>query len=158
MNNEERIIELLTDIKALLGGKDNKIVKKVAVPVGGLERFDEFWSVYPKKADKKEVKRKWAARKLDDMADALIADVGIRVAKDSQWLSGYAPNPLTYINGDKWKDDIQTAVQTAVKVNPADYIIPQDWKERGLQIGLKPDEGEKYIDFRKRVETMSLFR
>lgn len=45
MNNEERIIELLTDIKALLGGKDNKIVKKVAVPVGGLLRFDEFWSV-----------------------------------------------------------------------------------------------------------------
>jgi len=151
MNNEQRIIELLTDIKALLGGKGNKIVKNVAVPVGGLERFDEFWSVYPKKADKKQVKRKWAARKLDNMADMLIADTRNRVATDSQWISGYAPNPMTYLNNDRWEDDIQTAVQPVIKANPADYIIPQDWKELGAKVGIKPFKDEKYVDFRARV-------
>jgi len=121
------------------------------MPINGLERFEEFWSVYPKKDEKKECKKKWAARKFDDIADFLIADVKNRVKNDSKWIDGFAPLPKTYLNGDRWEDDIREAVRPVGAVNPADYIIPMDWKERGLEIGLKPNKDEKYVDFRSRV-------
>ena len=161
MNNEERIIELLTDIKALLGEIKNspypkditsrpfqsKTVKKKAD-----ERFDEFYSIYPKKVDGKGARKRWMTRGLDKIADILIADVKNRTENDAQWLSGYIPNPATYLNNDRWEDDIQTAVQPVIKANPADYIIPQDWKENGFKVGIQPYENEKYVDFRARVE------
>lgn len=75
---------------------------------GGVSRFDEWWAMYPKKVGKKAVRQKWKARKLDDRADELIHDVLRRTDQDRQWRQGFIPNPLTYINGDRWEDEIDT--------------------------------------------------
>jgi len=72
------------------------------------QRFGEFWDAYPKKRDKKKTRDKWKARGLDSMADQLIADVKNRLANDRQWREGYIPNPTTYINGERWEDEIDT--------------------------------------------------
>ena len=70
-------------------------------------RFDEFWDEYPKKIEKKKAKQKWKSRNLDCIADQIIEDIKTRKAKDRKWLDGYIPNPTTYINGDRWEDEIQ---------------------------------------------------
>ena len=70
-------------------------------------RFDDFWAAYPKKKEKKKCKAKWKTRKLDHLADMIIADIVNRLKNDRQWLEGFVPNPLTYINGDRWEDDIE---------------------------------------------------
>jgi len=75
-------------------------------PQGGTSRFDAFWDVYPKKVGKKAARAKWKSRKLDRMADRIIADVKARSARHRQWLEGFVPNPTTYINQDRWEDEI----------------------------------------------------
>ncbi len=73
-------------------------------PIG---RFEEFWQTYPKKTGKKPCSAKWKARRLDRLADQIIKNVRDRIEGDSQWLRGFVPNPLTFINQDRWDDPIQ---------------------------------------------------
>ena len=72
-----------------------------------IDRFEEFWQTYPKKAGKKPCSAKWKARRLDRLADKIIENVRDRIEGDSQWLRGFVPNPLTFINQDRWDDPIQ---------------------------------------------------
>lgn len=72
------------------------------------DRFDDFWSAYPKKRKKAEAKKKWKAKHLDAKADEIIADVNCRLKQDRRWLDGFAPDPTTYINGHRWEDEIET--------------------------------------------------
>ncbi len=78
--------------------------KKKDQPTG---RFEEFWEAYPKKVGKKPCAVKWKARQLDRLADQIIENVRDRIKGDDQWLRGYVPNPLTFINQDRWDDPIQ---------------------------------------------------
>jgi len=78
-----------------------------AVVVKLPNRFEEWWKLYPKKVGKKPCQTKWKARKLDRLADTLIADVLNRIDHDDQWKRGFAPHPATYLNQDRWDDEIQ---------------------------------------------------
>ena len=71
------------------------------------DRFADFWSVYPKRVKKAEAKKKWKAKRLDDKADEIIADVEKRKRSDGRWLDGFVPDPTTYINGERWDDEIE---------------------------------------------------
>lgn len=72
-------------------------------------RFGEWWAVYPKKVGKKPAEQKWRTRRLDSQADKLIADVLNRLENDDGWIRGYVPDPCTYLNQDRWGDDLRTA-------------------------------------------------
>jgi hypothetical protein len=72
-------------------------------------RFEEFWAAYPKKAERKKAASAWKRRNLDRLADRIIEDVQRRQVMDRQWLDGFIPHPTTYLNGDRWEDEIQTA-------------------------------------------------
>ncbi len=71
-------------------------------------RFDEFWEAYPRdrRRDKKKAQATWKRRKLDNMADLIINDVKNRVENDDQWKRGFSPMPTTYLNGDRWEDEL----------------------------------------------------
>lgn len=86
-------------------GTQGASLKERKAPNQVSSEFDKFWNIYPKKVGKKNCLRKWKARKLDDESNLIIQNVLERVANDRQWLEGYAPNPETYINGDRWKDE-----------------------------------------------------
>jgi hypothetical protein len=69
-------------------------------------RFDEFWSLWP--ASKRKVARascadKWRRGKLDDLANKILAHVGALKASE-QWLTGFEPAPMTYLNQRRWED------------------------------------------------------
>lgn len=70
-------------------------------------RFDEFWSVYPNRKGKAKALAKWRRDGLDAIADKIIADVKARISRDRQWLDGYIPHGVTYVNGRGWEDDIE---------------------------------------------------
>lgn len=93
--------------------------------------FDRWWSAFPKKVGKKPAAAIWKRIKPD--ADALIMDTVQRALNDRQWLSGYVPNPTTYLNQERWNDDIQRAVTTESSI------------ERTLRLGkqyLRDAEGD----------------
>lgn len=69
-------------------------------------RFAEFWAVYPRDEGKAKAKAAWAKRKLDAIADTIIADVKARKTQHGQWLEGIYPHATTYLNGERWNDAI----------------------------------------------------
>lgn len=76
-------------------------------PTGGSERFDEFWDMYPVKAAKKACLAKWKRRNLDLVSEMILDKLYQQIHNDETWIKGYPPNPLTYINQDRWDDEIR---------------------------------------------------
>jgi len=74
-------------------------------------RFPEFWAVYPRKEGKKPAETAWRSKKLDRIADDLIADVQARTAKHRQWLDGFVPHAVTYLRQERWQDEISGAAK-----------------------------------------------
>lgn len=84
-------------------------------PKGESVRFEEFWNLYPVKIGRKACEQKWNKRNLDVIADKIIANLTVQVEEDDKWLRGFAPNPLTYINQDRWEDEIAKPPKTSSK-------------------------------------------
>jgi uncharacterized protein YdaU (DUF1376 family) len=72
-------------------------------------RFDEWWDAYALKKNRKKALAIWKRRKLDSMADELIADAMKRHEHDDDWKRGFQPHPTTYLNGDRWNDELTTS-------------------------------------------------
>jgi uncharacterized protein YdaU (DUF1376 family) len=73
-------------------------------------RFDEFWNNWPaskRKVAKTACKAKWERQALDPLADKINAVV-TRLKASEQWVSGYEPAPLTFINQKRWEDEPTT--------------------------------------------------
>ena len=73
-------------------------------------RFEEWWKAYPtnRRVNKKGCLTKWKARKLDNIADIIIADTKARIMSDVQWLDGFIPQTTTYMNQSRWESEIDT--------------------------------------------------
>jgi len=69
--------------------------------------FTAFWDVYPVKKGKSNAEKKWVSKKLDKIADIIIADVKARISREwDMSRKQYIPHPTTYLNGERWKDEI----------------------------------------------------
>lgn len=69
----------------------------------GFLRFWKTWPASPRKADRAECLKKWKGKHLEDLADDIVAHVeGQKTCK--QWLDGFEPAPLTYLNRRRWED------------------------------------------------------
>lgn len=70
--------------------------------------FDLFWQAYPKKRKKKTAQEIWVRKKLDSKAEVLLADINRRLIDDKRWRDGYIPDPTTYLNQERWSDEIES--------------------------------------------------
>lgn len=72
-----------------------------------MDGFDEFWSVYPKKTAKQAAAKAWCTKECHKMSEVLINDVSTRAKSNPSWVDKqYIPNAATYINGQRWTDEI----------------------------------------------------
>lgn len=70
-------------------------------------RFDEFWNIYPKKKNKIRAQKIWEKKRYDKIATLICEDVTNRIINEHQWQDlRYVPHPETYLNDDRWTDDI----------------------------------------------------
>lgn len=83
-------------------------------------RFDEFWAEYPVKKGKAAAESAWQRKRLDAIADRIIADVKARKQRDRQWRDGFAPHGSTYVNQRGWEDDIEDVGGPRKGLNAAD--------------------------------------
>jgi len=70
-------------------------------------RFEEFWAAWPaskRKVGKAAVLAKWEKHNLDQVAEVIINNVN-DLKTSEQWLGGFEPAPMTYINQRRWEDD-----------------------------------------------------
>lgn len=115
----QKVLKNKTKTKAK--GGDNQIqiqnhLNHPPTPQGACARFDEFWKLYPKKVGKADCQRKWTRSKLDAIADKIL-DAVKRYTVTEKWQDKngrYIPNPLTFLNGERWNDEIP-APQGATK-------------------------------------------
>lgn len=73
-------------------------------------RFEEFWTLYPKKQGKGAALKVWKRLKPDKaLFERIMASVRENVAKNQQWQRDggqYIPNPATWLNQTRWEDTI----------------------------------------------------
>ncbi len=80
-----------------------------------LEKFEEFWKVYPRRVAKSNAEKAWLKIK-PDLFGIIIADVIKRKSSDRQWQHiEYIPHAATYLNAGRWTDDIIPASSPGVK-------------------------------------------
>ena len=96
MLSTETTTETTTDIKS---------IEQQAARPASASRFEEWWKIYPVKRGKKAAQTTWRRKKLDRIADDIIADTRNRIANDGQWLKGYIPHGSTYVSQEVWLDD-----------------------------------------------------
>ena len=77
------------------------------------EQFDEFWEMYPKKVAKGKCRTKWLKLPPRDR-QAILEDVPRRRETD-RWRNGYVADPYTYLNQERWKDDLASYCDAAAK-------------------------------------------
>jgi uncharacterized protein YdaU (DUF1376 family) len=66
------------------------------------DNFDVFWNAYPTKVGRDKAIESWNKKK-PPIADVIQALQWQR--QSEQWKKGYIPNPTTYINQGRWKDE-----------------------------------------------------
>jgi hypothetical protein len=127
-NGIERKGKPIPDIKPDI--KQDKIKSICATESIAHDRFDEFWSVYPRKKDKARAKKIWSSQKLDSIAHEIIADVKNRILNDQGWKDiQFIPHALTYLKYKRWSDEVTLkAVSSGSppnKFNPLEFAIKQ---------------------------------
>lgn len=71
-------------------------------------RFEDFWKAWPKserKQDRKKCAAKWAAEKLDGIADQILADIATKKLTQ-KWQGGFIEAPEVYLNNRRWEDGV----------------------------------------------------
>lgn len=83
-------------------------------PRGAEERFDRFWSAYPKKVAKPAARKAFDRLKPDDgLIGLMLAALEKHKATDQWTRDGgqFIPNPATWLNQKRWEDDLPTGVK-----------------------------------------------
>lgn len=92
------------------------------------DAFDAFWSIYPRKEDKKGARSAWSRVRKSDHA-AIMADIQGRLAS-GRWVKGsqYIPIPTTYLNRERWNDELSPPpIATAAPSKPDRKANPVAW-------------------------------
>lgn len=76
-------------------------------------RFADFWAAYPRHEAKKQAMEVWRRKRLDERAEALIADVERRKREHRPWLDGFVPHAVVYLRNERWDDAIDHAQRDA---------------------------------------------
>ena len=71
--------------------------------------FDSFWLLYPKKVERLKAEITWARLSLE-VQQKILDDIPRRVL-GRQWHEGFIPNPTTYLNGERWNDQIEQIIK-----------------------------------------------
>lgn len=73
------------------------------------ERFERFWSVYPKKVGKGDARKSFMKIKPSDALLGKMVTAVIAASASFQWKKDkgqYIPNPATWLNQQRWEDDV----------------------------------------------------
>lgn len=98
--------------------------------------FERWWDAYAKKVGRKPCQAKWKRLKWKQLGispEFLINDTLSRHEWDDQWQRGYQPNPLTYLNQQRWTDEITKPKR--------DDLAPADRAAQDAARYLRGDDG-----------------
>jgi len=68
--------------------------------------FNAFWAAYPNKKAKKDAIKAFAKIEMTESLLQEIITAVNRMKETRNWQEGFIPHPATYLNGERWKDEI----------------------------------------------------
>lgn len=105
---------------------NNKILEKIKYPFSTTDRFDEFWAAYPKHRGKKDAQRAFRKVRPSDVDKILSAlEAQKRTWNDPQFI----PYPATWLNGERWEDEMPQEKSTT-EPPPYEEYIGEDGRVR----------------------------
>jgi hypothetical protein len=158
---KNRLIRIEAKLDRLLAIVDKPKVKRKVKSARSLDEvrldqsaFESWWYLYPvgHKKGKTECFKIWLAKGLTSKQGRLTGDMAHRVKNDGLWLQGIGiPHPKTFLNGERWNDDITPIVQK-VEALPRDNTKLMSWAaEHGYP---DPFKAETYVAYRGRLQTI----
>lgn len=106
-------------------------------------RFSEFWKAYPKhEGGQTKCAAIWKGKKLDALADKILADIAARKADGGPWFNierQFIPYPATYLNARRWEDEWTPAATTALL--PRENASEDDLERYNLEAALRMGGG-----------------
>jgi len=95
--------QTLTNVNTVNTSEQNRT--DIKSTCANADAFDTFWSCYPRKQDKKKARAAFMSMSKKNQA-AAISDSATRFdSTDKQFI----PLPTTYLHGERWNDDIDSA-------------------------------------------------
>lgn len=91
-----------------------------------LSRFDEFWSVYPRKTAKGQARKAWPAAVRKATAETIIKGA-MRYRDDPNRSDRFTKHPATWLNGECWEDPPEVA-RSENGNGPVPDQIPANWR------------------------------
>lgn len=73
-------------------------------------RFETFWDAYPRKVAKKAALVAFARVNPDHALFARLLDAIAAQKVSRQWRDGFIPHPATWLNGERWTDEVVALV------------------------------------------------
>ncbi len=83
---------------------------RASLPEAGLDGFDEFWRLYPRRVGKAAARQSWGRLKPDASLQKRIMDALAIQVKTDDWQPDrlkFIPHPSTWLNGRRWEDEIE---------------------------------------------------
>lgn len=93
---------LISTDQSMLNSTDLPSIKKEEELVSS--RFDEFWSVYPRRIAKATAMKAWTAAMKRAKAEDIISAAGRYAATVVDSEERFIAHPSTWLNGDRWAD------------------------------------------------------
>lgn len=87
-----------------------------------MDKFDEFWGVYPRKVDKKRARlafKRLPKKTQEECINGVYNYIKQIEIKGTE--KQYIKHPSTFINGENWEDEFETEV--VVKAKAEDYKL-----------------------------------
>jgi hypothetical protein len=122
------------DVSVPLDGTPTPLLLKTHTPAPPPQPdlFDAFWTAYPRKVGKAYARTAWtkALKRGADPA-AVVAAVPRHAAywHQTQTQAQYIPYPSTWLNGDRYEDDLQTPQQPADTTRQPQH---ERWADQGV--------------------------
>ena len=96
----------------------NTDVNKDINTIGQNDLFNEFWEEYPRKVNKKKARTTYKRKVDKELHEIIIKDLNKR-KRSKQWQEEkFIPHPTTYLNGERWNDEIEKIKDTN------EYFVP----------------------------------
>lgn len=92
------------------------------------ERFDRFWSAYPRKVAKPDARRKFMALNPDDELLGIMLAAIEAQKRSEQWTKDngqFVPYPSTWIHQRRWEDEVKPVAVISPK-----RVVAQDYDQR----------------------------
>jgi len=80
-------------------------ITNIVRPEKNMGAFDQFWNAYPKKERKKDTRGIWSKKNYSAHLPEILKFID-SAKKTDRWKNGFIPQPSTFLNGERWTDDL----------------------------------------------------